>query len=276
MNFLSRTHETEMLRTQATASNLTTFRAYPFPGQLIEIPYPLDGDRRPVAPPDLMSYSRTHRFRLPTCFHGKEAKCVMKEGFERTDTVVVFECGVEEPGETMCAFYINVSLLFCREEDMEFCSYRKRFGTARVASVQRQPSWHSLSSEDGSAIQSFEKIHEYTSPPQGYGFNSVVVEEIAPHPSFATSAGSDSAVDGPTVNGPPIEDGYSFQADLELAIQKEILTQDSLTRKDKNSGGRNNFDQSFIEAVDLELALRDAACDDVDADSESVDENEWM
>ena len=151
--------------------------------------------------------------------------------------------------------------------------------TARVASVQRQPSWHSLSSEDGSAIVSFEKIHEYTSPPQGYGFNSVVVEEIGPHPSFATSTGLDSAVNGAAVNehpSQPVENDYSFQADLELAMQKEILTQDSLTGKDKNSGGRNSFDRSFIEAVDLELALRDAACDDLDAENESVDENEWM
>ncbi|PPQ76865.1 hypothetical protein CVT26_001485 [Gymnopilus dilepis] len=271
MNFLSRTHESEMLKTQATACNLTTFRAYPFPGQLLEVPYPLDGNRRPVAPPDLMSYSRTHRFRLPTCFHGKEAKIVMKEGFERSDTVVVFECGAEESGETMCAFYINVSLLFCREEEMEFCSYPRTGGTG----VQRQSSWNSLSSDDGHAINDYNGIHA----PDAYGFNSVLVEEIGPHPSFATNGGLVCTNNGTSVvqsDDRGMDSDYSFPGNLDLAMQKEIISQDAAANKNKDLAARDNFDQSFMEAVDLELALRDAAEEDVDGDNESADENEWI
>ena len=59
-------------------------------------------------------------------------------------------------------------------------------------------------------------------------------------------------------------------------MQKEIDSQEAAANKINDLAARNNFDQSFMEAVDLELALRDAACEDVDGDNESADENEWM
>ncbi|PPQ85843.1 hypothetical protein CVT26_001593 [Gymnopilus dilepis] len=121
--------ETLLLRQQAHAENLTSFRCYPFPGQLYVVPYPLGDDRLPVAPELLVQHSRTHRFRLPFCFHGRTVKMVTRSGEPGSEGPVTLECAVRGGNEVRCPYYgisVNVTGLLSDDCNMECRSYLPR------------------------------------------------------------------------------------------------------------------------------------------------------
>ncbi|PPQ83866.1 hypothetical protein CVT26_010561 [Gymnopilus dilepis] len=118
--------EKQLIDEQLHAANMTTFRPYPFPGRLVEIPYPLSEQGRPLAPHRLPDYCRTHQFDLPSCFHGKETKLTIKDASEAAECYVTLECNVRTSGEEPCPFLINLSALLRDDDDyMEFCLYRR-------------------------------------------------------------------------------------------------------------------------------------------------------
>ncbi|PPQ67615.1 hypothetical protein CVT26_006825 [Gymnopilus dilepis] len=119
--------EKNLVREQALADNMTTFRPYPFPGRLLEVPYPLTELGRPLAPSQLQEYCRFRQFDLPTCFHGKESALVTKESLEDSDSYVILECDVRGPDEERCPFLINLTALLQNDDGyMEFCLYHRR------------------------------------------------------------------------------------------------------------------------------------------------------
>ncbi|KAF8224708.1 hypothetical protein L208DRAFT_1380987 [Tricholoma matsutake] len=58
---------------QNNARNVTTYQSLPHPGQLQEVPYPLNMFGAPVAPNMLWKHAKSHVFDLPNCSHGISA-----------------------------------------------------------------------------------------------------------------------------------------------------------------------------------------------------------
>ncbi|PPR00414.1 hypothetical protein CVT26_009699 [Gymnopilus dilepis] len=99
--------EAEIMAQQAAADNLTSFQSYPFPGQLIEIAYPMEAEK-PIPPIMLSAYSRTHQFRLPKCFHGREVRVVSRCSLGTDEMSVSLECDARRARECLCPFYSSV------------------------------------------------------------------------------------------------------------------------------------------------------------------------
>ncbi|PPQ95549.1 hypothetical protein CVT26_008574 [Gymnopilus dilepis] len=100
--------EAEIMAQQAAAENLTSFRGYPFPGQLVEVPYPME-NQAPVPPASLVAYSRTHRFSLPKCFHGKKVRLITRCRVDTEELLVTLQCDVRGSGERLCPFFGNAA-----------------------------------------------------------------------------------------------------------------------------------------------------------------------
>ncbi|PPQ75569.1 hypothetical protein CVT26_012374 [Gymnopilus dilepis] len=119
--------EKDLINEQLHADNLTSFQPYPFPGRLVEIPYPLSEQGRPLSPRQLLEYCHSRRFELPSCFHGRPSKLVVKEASEHTDGYVTLECNVHNAESVPCPFFINLSALLRDDDDyMEFRLYSRR------------------------------------------------------------------------------------------------------------------------------------------------------
>ncbi|PPQ76980.1 hypothetical protein CVT26_007828 [Gymnopilus dilepis] len=119
--------ENNLVREQSLADNITTFRPYPFPGRLLEVPYPLTEQGIPVAPDQMREYCQFRQFDLPTCFHGKETALLVKEAFEDGDCYVTLECDVQGRKEERCPFLINLTALLRNDDSyMDYCLYHRR------------------------------------------------------------------------------------------------------------------------------------------------------
>ncbi|PPQ75304.1 hypothetical protein CVT26_015248 [Gymnopilus dilepis] len=274
---LSRNQEDELLKIQTFANNITTYRSYPFPGYLIEVPYPLDDNRKPVSPRNLGVYADTHRFKMPDCFHGKEVKMVVKDGFDHPDSLVYLECAVSEPGETTCAFFINVTRLLQDEENLEYCSYRKRHRPSCFPSRPARSSWHTLSSDEDTSfvISAPAKIAAKTEDPEPNGVKAIAIQvidnafnidtdrgdidkEVAVFQNLAEEADHAETVSPSDVHA-DLDDSYSIPS--EIGPDKPLI-------------GDGDICSAFIEAIDIELALRERA--QSRASSEDPTDSKWM
>ncbi|KDR72117.1 hypothetical protein GALMADRAFT_143445 [Galerina marginata CBS 339.88] len=138
----SRPFEHDFVQQQTRSQNLTTFRCYPFPATLAEVPYPVDATWTPIPPTKLAQYSKSHNFELPTCFHGLPIQLVIRDHDQSSP--VSMECAVEGRNESRCPFYIDVSALLRNDSDVEYIRHVKRTGIQ----INREPSLDICSSAD--------------------------------------------------------------------------------------------------------------------------------
>ncbi|PPQ76167.1 hypothetical protein CVT26_009224 [Gymnopilus dilepis] len=97
--------EDDLLEEQRIRSNMTSFKAYPFPGELIDIPYPIDKEGNPIPPDRLAEHSTATNFNIPYCFHGRRVEIVVRETNSTGMKLVTLVCGARERGDTKCRFY---------------------------------------------------------------------------------------------------------------------------------------------------------------------------
>ncbi|PPQ66500.1 hypothetical protein CVT26_011188 [Gymnopilus dilepis] len=249
-SFLHSPLESDILKAQIAASNITTYKCYPFPGRLVEVPYPLDEEGYPVSPLDLISYSQTHLFRLPTCFHGREVNVVVNDCFDACNASVVFECAVDEAGETACAFFVNVGALLKDEFNMMFHQYRKRFTLSLALNGSARSSLHSLSSEFGSP--------ELMAPLEDD------LEIVVP---------ADNIVVGSTSSNGNSEE-YEMTS-IDPSSLRLSNGDDNDHSPDSPHALSDDISSILLEAVDIELALREMA-EEVICEDDHIDEDRWM
>ncbi|PPQ71227.1 hypothetical protein CVT26_011005 [Gymnopilus dilepis] len=141
--------EGKFMEQQRRCLNLTSYKVYPLPSKLEEIPYPLDIRGYPILPEHLTAHSRTHDFNMPSCFHGDESLLVLREGR------VVLVCGTAYGDR--CGFFVDLYDILYKGFEFKFsCArYCLRLGSPissdSIESSDSLPSLMSISdSEDRS------------------------------------------------------------------------------------------------------------------------------
>ncbi|KDR81149.1 hypothetical protein GALMADRAFT_1358294 [Galerina marginata CBS 339.88] len=155
----SRPVEHDFIQQQMGSNNLTTFRCYPFPASLAEVPYPVDATWTPIPPAKLVDYSKTYNFELPTCFHGLTIQLVIRD--HDPSSPVSMECAVEGRYEFRCPFFINVTALLRDDSNVEYIRHVKRTDDSYSNPSTYELQWDKEDSHgSSSATPQFEDVQE--------------------------------------------------------------------------------------------------------------------
>ncbi|KDR81270.1 hypothetical protein GALMADRAFT_136293 [Galerina marginata CBS 339.88] len=225
-------YEQQLVQQQMDSANLTSFKLYPFPGVLEEIPYPLDYKGDVLYPQVLEMHSKSHTFPFPCCFHGRKSKLVASSGFYGMDTFHLI-CGEESAPGVQCRFHVDIERILRHDAGPTGTRYHLRQAS--------KPSLGSLSSGSGMS-----GVVETGGETRGETRGETIVENNV-HSSNGTESSSTSSFSSESIDANTEETSLFGDSDVESSAKGSDSSMLDVVDVISCSGGFESMDKAPAE-----------------------------